>query len=153
MQADCLACELTSGSRDLPGGRIHATPHWVVEHCVGPLPVGTLLVKPFRHCLGLAELTPQEAAELGPLLAHASACVRELATADQVYACLWSHAEWTPGHIHFVVQPSWNRLRDEFPRPGPFLQVDLFSAPKLPPQAEVEVFCDAARRWTGWATR
>ena len=47
--SDCLACELIAGERELPGGRVFATDHWVVEHCVGPLGVGTLLVKPFRH--------------------------------------------------------------------------------------------------------
>jgi hypothetical protein len=26
----CLACDLTNGGLDLPGGRIYATSHWVV---------------------------------------------------------------------------------------------------------------------------
>ena len=38
---DCLACDLTAGRQDLPGGRIHETAHWIVEHCIGPLGVGT----------------------------------------------------------------------------------------------------------------
>lgn len=45
----CIACDLTHGRRDLPGGLIHETPHWRVEHCIGPLGVGTLVVKPLRH--------------------------------------------------------------------------------------------------------
>lgn len=32
----CFACELISGARELPGGRIHATQNWVIEHCAGP---------------------------------------------------------------------------------------------------------------------
>ena len=47
---ECLGCGLTGGKLDLPGGRIYATEHWVVEHCIGPLGVGTLIVKPLRHC-------------------------------------------------------------------------------------------------------
>jgi hypothetical protein len=37
----CLACDLAAGRQ---GGRIHETAYWIVEHCVGPLGVGTLLV-------------------------------------------------------------------------------------------------------------
>lgn len=152
MTTGCLACELTSGARDLPGGRIHETRHWVVEHCVGPLGVGTLLVKPFRHCLHVAELTGDEAAELGPLLSRAAACVQELARAEQVYVCLWSHAGWSPGHVHFVVQPAWGRLREHHSGPGPSVQAEQFRANVLPPRPEVEAFCAAARNWPGWAT-
>lgn len=123
----------------------------MVEHCVGPLPAGTLLVKPFRHCLHLGDLTPEEAAELGPLLAKASACVRELAGAEQVYVCLWSHADWRPGHVHFVVEPAWARQKERSGRPGPFLQAAQFEAAELPARPEVEAFCKRARRWPGWS--
>jgi hypothetical protein len=60
----CLACDLYDG----PGGVIHETPHWVVEHCVGPLGPGTLVVKPKRHVVHVADLSSEEADELGPLL-------------------------------------------------------------------------------------
>lgn len=151
MEASCLACDLTSGDRELPGGRVHSADHWVVEHCVGPLGVGTLLVKPFRHCLSVGQLLPEESAELGPLLASASACVQHLMEGEQVYVCLWSHAGWSPGHIHFVVQPSWGHLRERFSAPGPTLQSEQFRANVDPPQSEVEAFCDRAREWGWWA--
>ncbi len=65
---ECLACALTAGTRELPGGLIHATAHWRVEHCVGPLGIGTLIVKPIRHVTQVADLDDEEADELGPLL-------------------------------------------------------------------------------------
>ncbi len=145
MSGGCLACELTSGARPLPGGRVYATNAWVVEHCVGPLGVGTLLVKPFRHCTGVAELTPQEAQELGPLLHAVSACVNALNQAEQVYVCLWSHADWRPVHIHFLVQPAWGRQAESFRAPGPTLQSEMFFANRLPEAGEVGAFCDRAR--------
>jgi diadenosine tetraphosphate (Ap4A) HIT family hydrolase len=151
MQASCLACELMSGARDLPGGRIRSTRSWAVEHCVGPLGVGTLLVKPLRHCLHVSSLTSAEAAELGPLLVQASACVQELAGAEQVYVCLWSHSGWSPGHIHFVVQPAWERLRDRYSGPGPMLQADQFRLNEPVARSEVEAFCSRARAWSGWS--
>ena len=78
----CLACDLTAGRKDLPGGRIYANKHWVVESCVGPLPVGTLIIKPLRHVLTFPDLTEQEAAEYGPLLHKVSRVVKELAKAE-----------------------------------------------------------------------
>lgn len=141
----CLACDLTSGRAELPGGRIYATEHWAVEHCIGPLGVGTLIVKPFRHCLHVWDLTGAEAAELGPLLRRVAATIQELTEADQVYVGLWSHMNWTPGHIHFVVQPSWDRLREQHERPGPFLQAEMFQANEPPPRDGVEAFSKRAR--------
>lgn len=37
----------------------------MVEHCVGPLGVGTLIVKPERHVVHVADLTAEEAASMG----------------------------------------------------------------------------------------
>jgi hypothetical protein len=45
----CIACDLSAGRAPLPGGLIHRTQHWLVEHCIGPLGIGTLIVKPERH--------------------------------------------------------------------------------------------------------
>ena len=66
---DCYACELSAGSKRLIGGLVSETRYWRVEHCQGPLGVGTLIVKPKRHCLHVWALTREESAELGPLLA------------------------------------------------------------------------------------
>lgn len=143
----CLACDLTNGVRELPGGRIFETDSWVVEHCVGPLGVGTLIVKPFRHCTAVAELTTEESQELGPLLSLVSRCVRDLSEADQVYVCLWSHAGWTPGHIHFVIQPSWDSLQSLYDEPGAYLQVAMSEAHRYPPTVEAEAFCAEARSY------
>jgi diadenosine tetraphosphate (Ap4A) HIT family hydrolase len=134
---DCLACDLTS-EKKLPGGRIYATKNWVVEHCIGPLGVGTLIVKPFRHCTRFWELNSEEVQELGPLLHKISSAIHSILNPDQIYICLWSHAEWKPGHIHFVLQPSWNHLQQQHDKPGPFLQLDMFTANELPPRNEIE---------------
>jgi len=142
---ECLGCDLTSGRLNLPGGRIYSTSHWVVEHCVGPLGVGTLIVKPFRHCTHFWELTEQETEQLGPLLRRAASTIRAILNPDQVYICQWSHAGWTPQHLHFVLQPAWNNQEDKHLRPGPFLQVDMFETNALPPIGEVEAFCEKAK--------
>jgi diadenosine tetraphosphate (Ap4A) HIT family hydrolase len=108
-----------------------------------------LIVKPFRHCLYVRDLTAAEARELGPLLQRVSQVIQALTEADQVYVCLWSHPGWQPGHIHFVVQPAWNRWRDEYGRPGPFAQAEMFRDGTAPPVGEVEEVCRQVKQLLG----
>jgi diadenosine tetraphosphate (Ap4A) HIT family hydrolase len=126
--AECLACALAAGRTDLPGGRVHRTAHWLVEHCVGPLTLGTLVVKPERHVTKVADLSQGEAEELGPLLRLASWVAGRLTGADQVYNCLWSHGRGVPVHLHFVVQPVTRATVEAFDAHGPDLQVAMFAA-------------------------
>ena len=141
----CLACDLTAGRQPLPGGVIFEEAGWLIEHCIGPLGVGTLIVKPRRHVLRFVELTPAEYAAFGRMVWLATAALRELLAPDQTYVCQWAHAGWTPGHIHFVVQPAWDAGQDTHARPGPFLQAELFASGEPPDDTEVEAFCDRAR--------
>lgn len=141
----CLGCDLTHGRAELPGGRIHETKHWAVEHCIGPLGLGTLIVKPLRHLYHLWELSDDEVNELGPLLRLVAATIHELLEPDQVYTCEWSHKGFEPGHLHFVLQPVWDAMSEKHERPGPFLQADMFGAKVKPPREEVEAFAEKAR--------
>jgi diadenosine tetraphosphate (Ap4A) HIT family hydrolase len=136
---------LTEGRQPLPGGRVAETDGWIVEHCVGPLGVGTLLVKPKRHVTRVSELSASETAELGPLLQRAAAVVDELVRPEQVYVCLWSHAGRTPVHIHYVVQPATTALIDEHGVYGPGLQLAMFQAGVSPEEPEVAAFAERAK--------
>ena len=138
----CLACDLARGRRSLPGGPIHRTRYWLVEHCIGPLGVGTLIVKPERHVVHVWELTVDESAELGPLLRVTAGVVSQLTNPDQVYVCLWSHG---PVHIHFVVQPVDRSLADRLDARGPRLQAAMFDSEPIPDDAAVERYAAAAR--------
>lgn len=142
---NCYACDLTNGDRELPGGRIYQTRHWVAEHCTGPLGVGTIIVKPLRHCLHMWELTHDEAAELGGLLQEMSEMIHRLLAPDQIYVCLWAHGNWQLHHLHFVVQPVWQHLSERFAKPGPSLQAAMFGSGEGPERSAVEAFCDRAR--------
>jgi diadenosine tetraphosphate (Ap4A) HIT family hydrolase/catechol 2,3-dioxygenase-like lactoylglutathione lyase family enzyme len=140
-----MACALSRGEQDLPGGLIHRTRYWLVEHCVGPLGLGTLIVKPERHVTSVADLSADEAAELGPLLRRASAVAGTLVPAEQVYNCLWSHAGGRPVHVHYVVQPVTKEQMAAEAAHGPNLQVAMFSHGTAPDPAEVDRVCRAAR--------
>lgn len=142
----CLACDLAHDRLPLPGGVVQATALWRVEHCVGPLGVGTLLVKPLRHVESVGGLTSEESAELGPLLTRVAGVVQRLVSPEQVYVCLWSHAGRAPGHVHFVVQPATaDAIEAHGGAYGPTLQTAMFEARETPDAAEVEAFCAAAR--------
>ncbi|HEX7948916.1 MAG TPA: hypothetical protein VF494_01100 [Candidatus Limnocylindrales bacterium] len=145
---ECLACALIEHPEGVPGGRIATIGNWVVEHCIGPLGVGTVVVKPVRHVVHLADLDPDEAAELGPVLADVARAVTLAASEagdppDQVYACLWSHAKRQPGHIHFVLQPVSETLMARHDSHGPELQVRMFRADEPMDSA---LMVDAAER-------
>jgi len=118
----------------------------VVEHCTGPLGVGTVVVKPLRHCLHFWELHPAESAELGALLQEVAEVIQSLLAPDQVYVCLWSHGSWQPQHLHFVMQPVWQHLKERFAKPEPHLQAAMFASGDMPERRTVEAFCEQARR-------
>ncbi len=142
----CLACDAIAGRVAIPGGRIHGTAHWVVEHCIGPLGVGTLIVKPRRHVTSLGELDADEAAEMGPLLQRAAAVVDALVQPEQVYVGLWSHAGRRRGHVHFVVQPATTVAIEAIGDYGPHLQARMFDRDDAPDADEVERFSEDARQ-------
>lgn len=147
----CFSCDLIHGRKEAPGGRILTTDLWLVEHCIGPLPLGTLVLKPRRHVLAFSDLQPAEVAEFGPLLHSLSTAVKIHSNADQVYICLWSHRDWqtgkdfAPGHIHFVIQPAWNAQRRDHEKPGPFLQADLFRTGAVPPTDQIGLYSGSVR--------
>jgi diadenosine tetraphosphate (Ap4A) HIT family hydrolase len=143
----CLACDLASGRLPLPGGLIHRTRFWLVEHCIGPLGLGTLVVKPARHVTAVADLTDEEADELGPLLRQASRAATQLVDAEQVYNCLWSHAGGVPVHIHYVVQPVTLAQMESFGGGGygPALQKEMFRNGPALEVAAIETVAEQAR--------
>lgn len=143
----CLACDFASGRRPLPGGLIYERDGWLVEHCVGPLGVGTLVVKPRRHVTRVVDLDTEEVAALGPMVARAAQVVTGLTDPEQVYVTLWSHADGVPGHIHFVIQPVTSETRAAHAGMyGPTLQLAMFEADVAPDVSEVEAFAGRAAR-------
>jgi len=107
--------------------------------------LGALIVKPESHVTSVADLSEEEAAEVGPLLWRASQVASQLIEADQVYNCLWSHARGKPVHIHYVVQPVTQEQMSDFAAHGPSLQAAMFSMGDAPDRNEVERISNLAR--------
>ena len=151
----CLGCEIAAGRCDVPGGIVHETTRWIVNHAVGRLNLGTLIVAPREHVVAMADLDDEAVAELGPLLRDAARIVEAICRPEQTYVCVWSHGRTERRHLHILVQPvtsaliaQYGGLRSEQ------LQVKIMTTHQPPEPAEVERFCaDARRRFAALHTR
>jgi len=101
----CVTCRANRGEIPAPGGVIYEDAHWRLEHTFEPIPmVGWLVLKPLRHTESVADLTPDEAASLGPLLQRVAAAMTEVLTPVKVYVSLYAEAE-NAAHIHIHLIP------------------------------------------------
>ena len=99
----CMSCDILAGKRAPPGGVIYEDEYWHVDSVVSPvLWRGFLIVKLKRHCEHLAELTPEEAAALGPILQRTCRALMEVLKPAKVYVCSFGDGV---KHIHFWVLP------------------------------------------------
>ncbi len=99
----CMACDVLTGKRQAPGGVIYEDDYWRVEHSLNPvLLLGFLIIKTKRHCEQLAELTPEEAAALGPIIHNTCLVLSQILQPDKVYVCSFGEAV---KHIHFYIIP------------------------------------------------
>ena len=103
----CLTCELVrrrdEGHAPL-WDTIHRTDHWDVVHSYNTSLPGWLVLIVRRHIEAIDELTAEEAAELGVLLQHTSAALREVVGCAKTYVIQFAEAAEHP-HVHFHVIP------------------------------------------------
>jgi ATP adenylyltransferase len=148
--AGCLGCDVAAGRRHPPGGILYETPSWLVNHVVGAMNLGSLIVAPQEHVVAVADLDDAAALELGAVLRAAARVVEALCEPEQTYVCLWSHGPDARKHLHFAVQPvtaavvaRYGGLRAEQ------LQARMLARGDGPDAAEVEQFCERARELFG----
>jgi diadenosine tetraphosphate (Ap4A) HIT family hydrolase len=142
---DCFSCNVNSGKIEITGGRIMATKYWLVEPSTESLTFGTLVVKPFRHCTKVSELTEEESEEMGLILRGVSKILDELFNPAQIYVTLWSHFGWERQHLHFFIQPIPPYLKDELSETGPFLQASLLNQNLKFSEEEIIKFANRVR--------
>ena len=119
--AGCFICRKHGGMEaQPPGGYLVQGAGWRVCHAPASMgPAGTLLVELERHALGLADMTPEEAAALGPLLRRVSAAQAEVTGAERIYTLMT--VEGAP-HAHLWLVP---RAADAAERGLAYLDRDL----------------------------
>ncbi len=102
-----------------PRERVYDDGRWRVAHALSSTLPGWVVVLPKRHITSLAELTPAEAAALGPLLRRLSAALAEVTGCVKTYVALFAEAEGFE-HLHFHVVPRVPDLPADRQGPGVF---------------------------------
>jgi diadenosine tetraphosphate (Ap4A) HIT family hydrolase len=120
MHQDCFVCRKHAGREaHPPGGYFYEDAYWKVGH--GPpqmVGLGTLVIESARHYLDFAEMTTDEAASYGPLLAKLYVALKAETGAERIYTTVF--LEGTP-HFHAWLHP---RLPDEQMRGPASLMLD-----------------------------
>ena len=99
----CSACAEVAGDLAAPGGVTVDDGLWYISHHTGPYTdPGELIIKTRRHCESLAELTPEEAQALGPLLRAAVGALERVVAAERIYAVSFNERI---RHVHFLLLP------------------------------------------------
>ncbi len=88
-QPNCLACQINSGAKAIPGGVVSENEHWLADHYIGPFGVGSFVVKIKVHRDSLWEITEDEANSLGPFLQAVSEAMVKALGAEQIYLSMW----------------------------------------------------------------
>jgi diadenosine tetraphosphate (Ap4A) HIT family hydrolase len=104
----CHTCELNAQVDDLPlRERVYLDEHWRIAHGWSSLP-GWLVLALRRHAEALDELTADEAAALGPILAAASEALRQAVGCRKTYVMLFAeHPLYPHVHLHVVPRMDW----------------------------------------------
>ncbi len=116
----CFTCDVNAGRRGPPGATIYEDDHWIADHGVDLLVRGYVVLKPKRHVHELADLNPEEAVTLGPIMQAILAAMRRALATERIYVC--SFAE-TVHHLHFHLLPRYA----DMPGLGPDLLPALFA--------------------------
>jgi diadenosine tetraphosphate (Ap4A) HIT family hydrolase len=104
----CSICEQVAGRVAAPGGPIYDDGLWLVSHHTGPhTDPGELIVAARRHCETLADLTPTEAAALGPILRAGVASIERLVRPERTYVASYNESV---RHVHFFLLPRTRAL-------------------------------------------
>ncbi len=83
----CVGCDLVAGTRAVPGGLLLREGGFALHALADPSPVrGWLVLTSERHARAWYDLSPGEAAALGPLAGRVMAAQRSALGAEHVYA-------------------------------------------------------------------
>jgi diadenosine tetraphosphate (Ap4A) HIT family hydrolase len=141
MAARCVTCEL--GQRRRRGeapiwDHIAATEGWDVAHAFGTDIEGWCVVVARRHITSLAELTDDEAAELGPLVRDLSQALEIVVGSTKTYLAQFAeHPDHR--HVHLHVIPRSDELPPDSRGPGVFSRLGLPERDWVPEDRRTEL--------------
>jgi diadenosine tetraphosphate (Ap4A) HIT family hydrolase len=143
-----LSCSQHARLAELPQrDRIYVGRYWRVAHAWSALP-GWLLVISQRHVEQLAELTQDEAVELGSMLREASAALSAVLGCVKTYVVSFGEQ---PGfeHLHLHVVPRMPDFDKAHVGTGVFEFLKRPESEWVPPETRDQLAVALARHWTG----
>lgn len=104
----CKTCQMTKKRDDgaaPPWDAILRTPGWDLVHSYNSALEGWLVLVTRRHITALAELTDDEAAELGPLIKRVSTALHHITGCEKTYLAQFAeHPDHQHVHVHLVAR-------------------------------------------------
>lgn len=142
----CDVCRELSGEIELPGGLLWESELVVAFHVpplLEPEPLlGHLLVVPRRHADTWADLSPDEAADIGVAAATLAGPLRELTGAQRIYSAVIGHHS---RHFHLHVFPRYPGTPEAFG----FMDVDEWEGSPKGGAAQIGEFVQSFRAASG----
>jgi diadenosine tetraphosphate (Ap4A) HIT family hydrolase len=139
-EADCYSCRALRGERRIsPGQPIYDGQCWRVDHAWPTALVGWVVLVLRRHATALHELTSDEFAEVGTLLARTVRALHaETGSAKEYLACFAEADHFNHVHIHIV--PRASDLPHELQGQHVFALLKPVEG-EAAPEAEIQAFC------------
>jgi diadenosine tetraphosphate (Ap4A) HIT family hydrolase len=146
--ADCRTCELL-GRRDRGEApdwdAIVRTDAWDVVHCDSTSLLGWIVLVLRRHVAAVADLTEDEAAELGPLVRRVSRALHDLCDCEKTYIVQFAEHP-AHRHVHVHVIPRSTDLDEDRRGPAVFTFLGAPEADRVG-EDEMNAFAVSLRRW------
>lgn len=140
----CYSCASTAAGEAAPQrDRVLVTDHWRVVHAFNTTLPGWLVLLPTVHVESLADLTPEAAAELGPVLRDVTTAMQAALGCEKTYVMLFAEAEGF-SHLHFHIVPRMPDQPAELRGPGIFAALGHGPADAIGP-AEMDQVAAAIR--------
>ena len=144
----CVTCELVE-RRDAgeapPWDRILRTDYWDVVHGFGTSVEGWMVLVLRRHLEAVADLTDDEAIEMGLLATRLSRAMGEALGCPKTYIVQFAEAAEHP-HVHVHVIPRYADQPDEYKGPGIFFHaLGVSSADEVPQARRNEIGAELSR--------
>lgn len=144
---DCRTCELVA-RRDSGGAPlwdfIGRTPGWDIVHAYGTSVEGWIVLVARRHITALADLTDDEASELGPLVRSVSRALHQTVGCLKTYVVQFAEHSQHP-HVHVHVIPRSAGLPEEQRGPGIFALLGVDRDHRVP-EARMNEIATVLRR-------
>jgi diadenosine tetraphosphate (Ap4A) HIT family hydrolase len=136
----CYSCEALHGERHIsPSQRIFEGRWWIVEHAWPTSLVGWVVLVVRRHATALHELTADEFAEMGTLLARTVRSLRAETGCVKEYLACFAEAEHFQ-HVHIHVVPRAAELPPDLQGPRVFALLNPADGAQAA-VADVQAFC------------